>query len=479
MINKKGACQKAVMVGCLCVFSMLALLSCTSNNQVSNQSNSNSNANAQPSASPVMPLLPQGFPTPVISGNIPVEITIPSTVSSPEQARPFFDYFSWESFIALNWPAMTGQRGVANQPDNPSTFLTAGSGYPSVWRSYRNALDLYDSGADRPPVWNSPDNTAICPGVAPGTTIFEMIQKDSSLLNNPNQPFSFPLIDQNKNYALYEMRFNQVQYDFIRGQDSTPTSWLYLLKNILNPVTMPAGGPSNGVGSLMLKASWREMTSQDQVDRYYVIDAQIYEPSTKTCRPAKMGLVGLHIVQKLTAFPEWIWSTFEQVDNVERGPGATQTTPISFNNGTNNPATQGGWANRPANQAPPLQPPDQRVPVQVTRFNPIPITPQGASTVDINRIYQQILAGTVWKNYQLVFTQWPTQPANFILMEKGGVYPQNSGSPFPVNGVTNTTLETYFQAANDAAGAGGNSCMQCHYRADSTDFSWSLNRRAH
>ena len=474
---KKRARQKAVMVGCLCAFSLFALLSCTGNNQVSNQSNSNANLQQAPGA--VVPPLPPGFPTPVISGNIPVQVTIPSTVSSPEQARPFFDYYSWETFIAMNWPAMTGQRGAANQPDNPSVFLSAGNSYASVWQSYRNALDLYDSGADRPPAWNSPNNTSVCPGVPPGTTIFEMIQKDSSLLNNPNQPFSYPLIDQNKNYALYEMQFNQVQYDFIRGQDSDPTTWLYLLKNIINPVTMPAGDQAGGVGSIMLKSSWREMTAQDQTSRYYVIDAQIYEPGTRTCRPAKMGLVGLHIVHKLSAFPEWIWSTFEQVDNVERGQGATPTTPISFNNGTDRPATQGGWANRPANQAPPLLPPDQRIPTQVTRFNPIPTTPQGSSTVDVNKIYQQFLSGTVWQYYQLVFTQWPSTATNFLLMEKGGVYPQNAGGAFPVNGVTNTTLETYVQSQNDAAGPGGNSCMQCHYRADSTDFSWSLNRRAH
>src|SRR5215212_4784298 len=129
---KQRAYQKAVMVGCLCAIPMFALLSCTTSNQVSNQSNGN--ANAPSSAGRPLPTLPQGFPTPVLSGNIPVQITIPSDVTTPEQARPFFDYFSWESFIALNWPAVQGKRGSANQPDNSSIFLSAGNGYPSVWR---------------------------------------------------------------------------------------------------------------------------------------------------------------------------------------------------------------------------------------------------------------------------------------------------------------------------------------------------------
>ena len=45
--------------------------------------------------------------------------------------------------------------------------------------------------------------------------------------------------------------------------------------------------------------------------------------------------------------------------------------------------------------------------------------------------------------------------------------------------MTNTVMETYFQAQNDAAGAGGNSCMSCHYRAGQADFSWTLMRDAH
>jgi hypothetical protein len=123
-------------------------------------------------------------------------------------------------------------------------------------------------------------------------------------------------------------------------------------------------------------------------------------------------------------------------------------------------------------------------PVQVTRVNAIPNTPAGQSTRDINTYYQQVLRGTVWQYYQLVVTQWPANPGigngkPFTLMNNGGVYPQNAGAAFPATGAVNTTMETYFQTQNDAAGAGGNSCMSCHYRAGQSDFSWGLNRRAH
>ena len=304
------------------------------------------------------------------------------------------------------------------------------------------------------------------------------------VLDEVNEAFSFPLIDQNKNYVWAEVRFDEAQYNFIRGSKNDPSSWLYLKKNLvaaskLSGLQMPASEAPDTLGSIMVKASWRLMTDKDDKSRYYTEVAQIYNPQTKTCRPQEVGMVGFHIGHKVKGFPEWIWSSFEQVDNVQRGHGATETTPISFNNGTDTPATPRGWANRPPRKVPPMQPLADRVPVQVTRFNPIPTTPEGQSTVDLNQRYQAFLKGTVWEFYELIITQWPTNGENFKLLSDGGIYPQDCGSPFPQTGATNTAMETYFQSPTDAAGAGGNSCMQCHYGAGSSDFSWVLQNRSH
>jgi hypothetical protein len=195
-----------------------------------------------------------------------------------------------------------------------------------------------------------------------------------------------------------------------------------------------------------------------------------------TCQPVLMGLVGLHIAQKQVGFPEWIWSSFEHVSNVP-GTGARQTgnpARYSFNNGLDTPQSVNGYSYRPDT----LMPPNPR-PVQVSRVNDIPSTPAGSSTQDINRIYQSFLQNTVWSNYQLVMTQWPSDPGNFVLVDSGGIYPANSGAAFPVWGAVNTSMETYFQNRADAQPAGGNSCMSCHYQAGKTDYSWGLIRRAH
>jgi len=442
------------------------------------------------------------MPTPVISGNIPQQVLLPGlglpgSFSTPLEIRPYFDYFSWESFIALNWPAATTSRGVPDQPTNQSVFLNAASGTPVVWGTYKDSFDLFGQGNQRPSAWDSPTSPVNpCSGAASSQKTLVFLTKGTTPLMQTQQAFSFPLIDQKNNYVYFDIRYDQAQYNFVRGQDNDQSSWLYLLKS-LQPkenaqfgVQMPmtTTTPTPSLGSIMVKAAWRIATSSDDQKRYYATSAQIYDPQTQKCTPTTVLLVGLHFAHKINPFTEWVWSTFEQVDNV---PPDADVTPkpspppngYSFNNGTNTPQTTGGY-----NYKPPLPVPGQPLPtpspVQVTRVNPIPNTPAGQSTREINAFYQKILGGTVWQYYQLVVTQWPFNPGigpgnPFQLMNNGGVYPQGAGSAFPVNGAVNTTMETYFQTQNDAAGAGGNSCMSCHYRAGQSDFSWGLNRRAH
>lgn len=421
---------------------------------------------------------PAGFPTPALNGNIPTEVILPTSVPSVEDARPYFDYFSWQSFIALNWPAVANVRGVPQDPNNPAVFTSAPDGTAVVWSTYKTDYELFDQGSNRPTPWDSytiADNP--CANAQTGQHQLVRGQKDVSFVSDGNQAFSFPLVDQNSHYAAYEVLFNEQEYNFIRGQDEQQNTWLYLIANLAaaQPIQMPVSNPTTP-GAMMLKVAWRIMTPTDDLSRYYVIDALVYDPATQTCQPQKVGLIGLHIVQKVDGFSQWIWTTFEQVDNVPGGSGGK--APYSFNNGTDNPATVGGFANRPQTQFPTPQP-AVPTPVQVTRFNPIPTTPAGSSTVEMNGVYQQFLSGTVWQYYQLVFTQWPTDENSSVLTSDGGVYPQDAGQPFPVDGITNVVMETYVQSPEDGVGVGGNSCMSCHYRADESDFSWVLTLRAH
>lgn len=430
----------------------------------------------------------QTIPPVVISGNIPAVVPIPSNVPAnvtPEQVRPFFDWFSWESFIALNWPAGTG-RGNPNQPNTSSVFTSMTNSTPVTWGTYKANWELFDQYDKRPTPWESYDAPYVpnlCPGAKQTDKQLVMVTKGDTDLNDVNQAFSFPLVDQQSNYVYFEVRYNKQQYNWIRGADNTPATWLYLMKN-LPPGTVVAlpPNPQNPDDSIMLKAAWRNLSGMQTslIQRYYTVNAWVYNPQSQPqCQQVLMGLVGFHIAQKTKEFPEWIWSTFEQVDNV---PPKVDSTPSSFNNGTDNPPTgTQGFANRPTYTSPGQLPPTA-VPVQVNRLNPIPTTPAGASTVDVNKTFHAALPkSSVWQYYQLVITQWPSNPIQFKAPANRGVYPQDAGGAFPVNGAVNVTLETYFQSQQLAAGAFGNSCMSCHFNAGTglRDFSWGLARRPH
>jgi hypothetical protein len=427
-----------------------------------------------------VPPLPPGLPAPYLSGIVPTVVPPrPDSATTPEASRPWFDVFSWQSFIALSWPASQQGRGNPQAPQDSTVFLNAANGTLLTWGTYKESWELFAQGNQRPTAfddWNAPIEP--CGGLQPGQKAFTFTSKGNSLFNDATQSFSFPLIDQRGNYSRFEIRYNRAQYDTMRGPDGNPASWVYLSNNLAPsmPFFMPASDSSGNVGSIMIKAAWRPLTAQDDSSQYYHVTALVATDAHATsCQPVLMGLVGLHIAQKQVGFPEWIWSSFEHVGNV---PGPGSRAPYSYNNGLDTPQSVPGYSYRPDSSGVLALKPGQP-PVQVSRINPIPTTPQGSSTQDINRIYQSYLGNTVWANYQLVITQWPSDPDNFVLTDSGGVYPANSGAAFPVWGATNTVMETYFQTRGDAAPAGGNSCMACHYQAGKTDYSWGLIRRSH
>jgi hypothetical protein len=431
------------------------------------------------------------IPPVVASGNIPTVVPIPPNAPSsatPEQFRPYFDWFSWESFIALNWPASAKGRGNPDQPDTPSVFTSMTNATPVTWGTYKANWELYDQYDKRPTPWddyNAPYFPSLCPKATPKEKELLMVTKGDTELSDLKQAFSFPLVDQLSNFVFYEVHYNKAYYDFVRGSDGTPSSWLYFYKNLptdYTAVPLPPNTTSSS-NAIMVKAAWRNVAplAPASRSRYYTVNAWVYNSATKQCTQQLMGLVGFHIAQKTTTFPEWIWSTFEQVDNV---PPQVDGVPSSFNNGTDNPPTgTQGFANRPVYEAAaPGQLPPNPSPTQVTRINPIPTTPSGASTVDVNAAFHGALPkSSVWQYYQLVITQWPTNPSSFKPPALRGVYPQDAGAAFPVNGAVNVTLETYFQPPALATGAFGNSCMSCHYNAGTglRDFSWGFARRPH
>jgi hypothetical protein len=67
-----------------------------------------------------------------------------------------------------------------------------------------------------------------------------------------------------------------------------------------------------------LKTSWRILTAKDDPSRYYTMQASIEGIRPK---PVTLGLVGFHLVINTKKHPEFVWATFEHVDNA---PNCTQ-----------------------------------------------------------------------------------------------------------------------------------------------------------
>src|SRR4029434_3408361 len=102
------------------------------------------------------------------------------------------------------------------------------------------------------------------------------------------------------------------------------------------------------------------------------------------------------------------------------------------------------------------------------------VTPLTDDTKKMNRQFQGILKGTVWENYMLLSTQWPS---DFNCARKVAPYarpeldphtelekePDMNCAPAPTF-LANSTLETYSQGSVPLASS---SCMVCHCKATS------------
>ncbi len=421
--------------------------------------------NAKADESPYSSLVP------TITSTMPDEVEGYKSFPDKTMERPYMDHFSWQSFIALAWPADTKEsapRGLPVSPDTPATFLAVNKGgvstIPTIFESWRDVTQLFLKEGE-PVAWNSNEKAySPCTSIK-GNAPTARFLNDSVIVDTNQAGKPYPLIDQNLNYARYEMKFNEKEYTEVRDN-----KW-YIKQE--KQVKL-------GAGSIEVKTSWRKMTKDDDLSRYYVIDAVVLGLETEeldnyqqgACEVQKMGLTGMHIMHKTEKFHQWVWSTFEQVDNLTPGHGAPPGLKPSYSNGHPTEDTKKyGFNYKPRKipaALPPIVPPiSDRKPVNVYRVKDIPNTPgtttanfaHGVSTQGMNKTYQELLKGTVWEYYELVGTQWPSLPEETAKF----------GVPFPAY-LANTVIETYFQ---------NTSCMGCHSSAYSTsDFSWSIKLRA-
>jgi hypothetical protein len=350
-----------------------------------------------------------------LTPDLPRDVTQPIT----QQA---VNAFAWQMFVAVNWPAQPGQRGVAD----PTRMI--GEPGPTVWLTYKAPEEVFVAPGSTPAGWNVQAQQPPGCNDASGHVLV-MDSKASDFLESTFQAVGGTLADQRDRLARYEIRFDKTSFDYIVGGKLYDAAVQRKARSISFPT-----------GALEVKAAWREMAGLDDTarKRFYRTTACICDPpaadggNQPVCRSdQEVGLVGLHIIQKTPSATQWIWSTFEQVDNVVSG-----AIHPSFNN--------------------PECPPTQCVPnkstegtgrpTQVTRVTAIPEAVRG-----LNAQWQARLAAATadspWQYYELINTQWPTTPDDPTAP---------LGNPEP-NLLANITMETYIQLDS--------SCMGCHSTA--------------
>jgi hypothetical protein len=170
--------------------------------------------------------------------------------------------------------------------------------------------------------------------------------------------------------------------------------------------------------------------------------------------------------------PQWVWSTFEHVDNCPTDKVPATKAGYNFYNKNNSAAATNTPPPRPWDPNT-TEPPARRP--QIVRQAPI-----DAATQQLNASWQAALRAvnpkSVWQYYELISTQWPTAPAPAC--DVAASAPANmSGAPAP-QFLANTCLESYIQGKVPNTSS---SCIECHLNATTTtavfsDFTYLLQR---
>ena len=194
-----------------------------------------------------------------------------------------------------------------------------------------------------------------------------------------------PLVAQNGEYVRYEIRFNEPEFETF-----VTKGWSQ--RRNLPDVEHPAHFP---IGSIEVKAAWRPLNASDAPAaraRYYVTRAAIVDVAKRlgkgiiVCSMRDVALVGLHVAIKTKTKPQWIWSTFEHIDNVPPAGAGEAREPDAREPG----APYGFFdPSRPAKLWPPFGSADT---LPVDRSNPPKLAPAAMQIVRRHPIDAALMA---------------------------------------------------------------------------------------
>jgi hypothetical protein len=383
-----------------------------------------------------------------------------------------FDLYSWQMFFALNWPT--------NGQGQPAPSLTDTAFGAPRWTLWPTSSSIYQTDGAAPSACGlqagmqkgllalartpaKPVSKGLMAFSAKATAADPRRKRFLGVISavgelnagrlttgDIQQAFTGPMIDQNGEFVFYEIELDPNEVGYVCQQKLYNINGQVAFAAAKKTVDMPVGNDGQDwSGSFELKFAWKILKKGvDDPSRFYSMPASVIDQGSDgkpVEREVTVGLVGMHIGHKSVSSPQWIWSTFEQVDNLDVDAVAHPTLHPSFANPNCPICTVDQQPVAGANGVYP------RIPTQAWRAIPIP-----GDKVALNAQVQAAMAkaGSIWQYYQLIDTQWPTVPkapaAKWDAGLPDAVANKPGGQPTPVF-LTNVTMETYFQAANQEA----------------------------
>jgi hypothetical protein len=353
--------------------------------------------------------------------------------------------FAWQEFIALNWPAVSNGRGA---PDVSQTngFITAskvGSAtYTPVWQTYWHRNELFP-GPDKTPVTPSITDTALPKyqyretypyggSGSPNYTLWNNLDEVNELGEDVVFAHSSTSSVDSTYQVLYEakMNFEGSNYIFSNNLNDKTTREQLEANTVTNPdsngvcivnpdfICLPCGKLKNGnqsaqEGNIEIKAAWRKLTTDEASSNKYHTQEVIYyvnqaEPGSNNVNQVynhtTMGLVGLHIIHKTETFPDFVYATWEHIDNLNKDSNGKQLVYTEIQN-----TVFGDVANTINN---------------IERTHPIP-----ATVTSVNSTVAQYLSSqnSVWQYYKLINVQAkPMDVSSIAVADSSSFYLSNS-----------------------------------------------------
>lgn len=414
-------------------------------------------------------------------------------------AQREFDILSWQAFLALNWPQQAWNA--------PMSSITDKNGAP-LWSYWVPMEKIFlPNGAKPEYPWNPEKEHQAMAATGLLAMMIKAAWRQSASSDDNFQAFSGPLVDQNGKWVRYEALVDPEEFDYIY------TNKLYSLDGQIafserdidnNDVAFPLNIGTNKHGAIEIKLAWKELGPNDDPSRFYTtkVRVQISGTGAPQIQTINAGLVGMHIAMRTRSSPEWIWATFEQIDNVRQNPlergGMSHANfmnpnlsnaPVNVLPAKNADCGTGGCQTWYENLT--------TVPVQVARVN-VPVQPglnplDGKISDEVSALNSQVQAllhknNSVFQYYELIGTQWPVHRNAPAYAGGQGTAPESITNKIPGDIVpvflVNTTMETYFQLGKQNAGCleqddrlpnncvaddtqviGTESCAGCHYSA--------------